>query len=188
MLWQFWLGGGPSAFGIYMFSLCTGISLYLPIILPLVSTCLLYVLLFPYIFLLFDCFEWVLIDRIEKCRGHSALWQFQMGGSISFTQVNLKIWAHLLLFPYIFILFCLWYLHVCSMCCYFLISSYYLTVSNGCSLTVLKSIEVTQHSGSFKWGEGGSIGRFTLNLPILSSLAVSCFASQKVFLYYIWKT
>ena len=83
--------GGPSAFGIYMFSLCTGISLYLPIILPLVSTCLLYALLFPYIFLLFDCFEWLLIDRIEKCRGHSVLWQFQTGGSISFTWVNLKI-------------------------------------------------------------------------------------------------
>ena len=79
MLWQFQMGG-PSAFGIYMFSLCTGISLYLPIILPLVSTCLLYALLFPYIFLLFDCFEWALIDCIEKCRGHSALWQFQMGG------------------------------------------------------------------------------------------------------------
>ena len=27
VLWQFWLGG-PSAFGIYMFSMCTGISLY----------------------------------------------------------------------------------------------------------------------------------------------------------------
>ena len=69
-----------------------------------------------------------------------------------------------------------------------LISSYYLTVLNGHSLTVLKSIEVTQHSGSFKWGAGGSNGRFTLNLPIFSSLAVSCFASQKVFLYYIRKT
>ena len=69
-----------------------------------------------------------------------------------------------------------------------IISSYYLTVSNGHSLTVLKSVEVTQHSGSFKWGGGGSISRFTLNLPILSSLAISCFASQKVFSYYIQKT
>ena len=51
-----------------MFSLCTGISLYLPII-----------RLFPYIFLLFDCFEWALIDHIEKQRVHSELWQFQMG-------------------------------------------------------------------------------------------------------------
>ena len=56
------------------------------------------VLLFPYIFLLFDCFEWVFIDCIEKQRVHSELWQFQMGGGregdfISFTQVNLKIWA-----------------------------------------------------------------------------------------------
>ena len=47
---------------------------------------------------------------------------------------------------------CLWYLHVSSMRWYLLISSYYLTVSNGCSLTALKSIELTQCSGSFKWG------------------------------------
>ena len=115
----------------------------------------------------------------------------------------------------------------------FLISSYYLTVSNGCSLVPLKSIELTQCSGSFEWG--GFI-RFTLNLKIwahfpyifllfdcfewmligniekhrvhsalwqfwmggvhqiypksenLSSLAISCFASQNVFLYYIRKT
>ena len=71
----------------------------------------------------------MLIDRIIKCRLHSALWQFQMGGSIY-----------------------LWYLHVFSMHWYFLISSYYFTVSNGCSLTALKSIEVTQCSGSFEWG------------------------------------
>ena len=157
------------------------------IILPLVSTCLLYALLFPYIFLLFDCFEWALIDCIEKCRGHSALWQFQMGGSIT----------------YIFLLFdCFkWALIDCIEKCrghlalwqfqmgggQSLISSYYLTVSNGHSLTILKSIEVTQHSGSFEW-EGGSKGRFTLNLPILSSLAISCFASQKVFSHYIRKT
>ena len=64
MLWQFQMGRGVH--------------------LPLVSTCFLYALVFPYIFLLFDCFEWVLIDRIEKCRGHSALWQFQMGGSITY--------------------------------------------------------------------------------------------------------
>ena len=47
---------------------------------------------------------------------------------------------------------CLWYLHVSSMHWYLLISSYYLTVSNGCSLTALKSIELTQCSGSFNWG------------------------------------
>ena len=77
--------------------------------LPLVSTCLLYALVFPYIFLLFDCFEWVLIDCIEKCRVHSVLWQFQRGGQIlRFTLVNLKI--------------CLWYLHVFSMHWYVLIS------------------------------------------------------------------
>ena len=54
--------------------------------LPLVSTCLLYALVFPYIFLIFDCFKWVLIDCIEKHRVDSVLWQFHMGG------VNLKIY------------------------------------------------------------------------------------------------
>ena len=105
------------------------------IILPLVSTCLLYALLFPYIFLLFDCFEWVLIDCIEKCRGHSALWQFQMGGSS-------------------------------------LISSYYLTVSNGHSLTTLKSVEVTQHSGSFKWGGPSLISSYYMTVSNGRSLTV----------------
>ena len=73
--------------------------------LPLVSTCFLYAMVFPYIFLLFDRFEWALIDCIEKQRVHSDLWQFQIGegGSSSV----------------------------------FLISSYYLTVSNGHSLTAL---------------------------------------------------
>ena len=51
--------GGPSAFGIYMF---------------------IYALVFPYIFLLVDYFEWALIGNIEQRRVHSVLWQFQMGG------------------------------------------------------------------------------------------------------------
>ena len=42
---------------------------------------------------------------------------------------------------------------------YFLISSYYLTVSNGHSLTALKSVEVTQSRDSLKWGEGRGEGR-----------------------------
>ena len=88
-------------------------------------------MVFPYIFLLFDCFEWVLIDCIEKHRGHSELWQFQTGGTI-----------------------CLWYLYP-YIYWYFLIFSNKLTVSNGHSLTALKSIEVTQSSGSFK--QGGTI-------------------------------
>ena len=36
--------------------------------------------IFPYIFLLVDCFKWALIGHIEKCRVPSVLWQFQMGG------------------------------------------------------------------------------------------------------------
>ena len=76
---------------------------------------------------------------------------------------------HLVTFLYIFLLvdcftlcsasfkprgesICLWYLHVFSMQWYFLISSYYLTVSNGLSLTAWKSKEFTLSSGSFKWG------------------------------------
>ena len=39
------LMGGSSAFGIHMF---------------------LYALVFPYIFLLVDCFEWAVIDDIEQ--------------------------------------------------------------------------------------------------------------------------
>ena len=48
-----------SAFGIYM--------------------CI-YALVFPYNFLLVDCFKWALIGHIEKQRVHSVLWQFWMGG------------------------------------------------------------------------------------------------------------
>ena len=61
------------------FTQCSG-SFKWGVHLPLVSTCFLYALVFPDIFLLFDCFEWTLIDCIEKHRVHSALWQFQMGG------------------------------------------------------------------------------------------------------------
>ena len=43
----------------------------------------------------------------------------------------------------------------------FLISSYYLTVLNGHSLTTLKSKEFTLSSGSFKW-EGGREGSSVL--------------------------
>ena len=49
----------------------------------------------------------------------------------------------------------------------FLISSYYLTVSNGCSLVPLKSVELTQCSGSFKWG-GHQIYPKSENLSSLS--------------------
>ena len=35
--------------------------------------------IFPYIFLLVDCFKWALIGHIEQQRVHSVLWQFWMG-------------------------------------------------------------------------------------------------------------
>ena len=56
--------------------------------------------------------------------------------------------------------------------CYFLISSYYLTVSNGCSLTALKSVEVTQHSGSFKWGGPSLISSYYFTVSNGCSLTV----------------
>ena len=93
--------GGPSAFGIYMFSLCTGISLYfvieqwryLPVLwqwyggvhLPLVSICFLYALVFPYIFF------------IEQWRDHCA-------GGVHLPLVSICL-LYALVFPYIFLLF-----------------------------------------------------------------------------------
>ena len=51
-------------------------------------------LVFPYIFLFVDHFEWALIGNIAQWWVHSVLWQFWMGGFIiSFTWVNLKIWT-----------------------------------------------------------------------------------------------
>ena len=50
-------------------------------------------LVFPYIFLLVDCFEWVLIGAIEKHRVDSVLWQFWVGGLIIRFTLNLNIWA-----------------------------------------------------------------------------------------------
>ena len=72
--------GGPSAFGIYMF---------------------IYALVFPYIFLLVDCFEWALIDNIEQWRVHSVLWQFWMGGPSAF---GIYMFIYALVFLYIFLL------------------------------------------------------------------------------------
>ena len=81
-LWQFQMGRGIIISFPYIFLLVDCFKLAVSnggVHLPLVSTCFLYALVFPYIFLLFDCFEWALIDHIEKRRGHSVLWQFQMG-------------------------------------------------------------------------------------------------------------
>ena len=55
---------------------------------------------------------------------------------------------------------------------YFLISSYYLTVSNGCSLSALKSVEVTQCSSSFKWGGLSLISSYYLTVSNGHSLTV----------------
>ena len=65
-------------------------------------------LVFPYIFLLFDCFKWALIDRIVKCKVHSVLWQFQVGGNLKIypgKSENELLVLNTLVFPYIFLLF-----------------------------------------------------------------------------------
>ena len=108
------------------------------------------------------------------------LWQFQVGG------VNLQIYP--LVFPYIFLLFfILAHCHF-SMHWYFLIYSYYLTVSNGCSLTALSSVKFTQCSGSFKWGEDISQSRFALVFPyifLLFFILAHChFSMHLYFLIY----
>ena len=71
------LGGSICLWCPYLY-ICTGIHL------PLVSTCFLYALVFPYIFLLFVCFELALIGDIKKHRVHSACWQFLLGGPSAF--------------------------------------------------------------------------------------------------------
>ena len=65
------------------------------------------------------------------------------------------------IFIYALVSICLWYLHVFSMHWYFLIFSYYLTVLNWLSLVTLKSVEFTQHAGSFR--VGGFHLHFSLN-------------------------
>ena len=164
----------------------TDISLYLPI-------CWGVTLTFPYIFLLLDCFKFALIDCIEKWRVHSELWQFQMGGYI----VRCT-WCHTVMSLYLPIIWLFW---ICSHWPHWkvksslwalavsnggvygkmylvshwhvLISSYYLTVSNGLSLTTLKSEEFTLSSGSFEWG--GLIVRFTLNLKVWAHFKFSLY-------------
>ena len=95
-------GEGKSA------ELPTGISLYIPIIFHISSLSFLYALVFPYIFLLFDCFKWALIDRIVKCKVHLVLWQFQVGGNLKIypgKSENGLLVLNTLVFPYIFLLF-----------------------------------------------------------------------------------
>ena len=70
---------------------------------------MLYALVFPYIFVLCDCFELALIDRIVKCKVHSVVWQFQRGGGVNLTiypkSAHELSFLYALVFPYIFLLF-----------------------------------------------------------------------------------
>ena len=106
VLWQCWLGG-PSAFESQWHqwtvkrSLCALQCWPRGVCLPLVSRCVLYALVFPYIFLLVVCFEWALIGNIEKCRVHSVLWQFWRGVHLPLVST---CFLYALVFPYIFLL------------------------------------------------------------------------------------
>ena len=102
--------GGPSAFGIYMFSLHW------------------YFLISSYYLTVSNGHSLTALKSIEVTQSSGS---FSGEGSSAFG------------------------IYMFSLQWYFLISSYYLTVSNGCSLTALKSIEVTQSCDSFKWGRGG---------------------------------
>ena len=64
----------------------------------------LYALVFPYIFLLFDCFKWVLIHCIVKCKVHSVLWVL-LNLKIYPKSENELLFLYALVFPYIFLLF-----------------------------------------------------------------------------------
>ena len=82
----------------------------------------LYALVFPYIFLLFDCFEWALIDCIAKQRVHSELRKCQTrGGDLKMypKSENELLFLYALVFPYIFLLFdcCKWVLIDCIVKC-----------------------------------------------------------------------
>ena len=97
--------------------------------LPLVSTCFLYALVFPYIFLLVDCFEWALIGDIESIEFTQHSHSFQMGGSI---------------LPLVSTCF----LYATGISLYFLIVDCFKWLS----LATLKSIEFTQHSAVLNRG------------------------------------
>ena len=90
-----------------------------------------------------------------KCKIHlvTFLYIFLLVEEFHSELCHFKCKIHLVTFLYIFLLVdCFkWALIDCKIhWWHFFISSYYLTVSNGCSLTALKSKEFTLCSGSFK--------------------------------------
>ena len=132
--------GGPSAFGIYMY---------------------IYAMVFPYIFLLVDCFEWAVIGHIEQQRVHSVLWQFQMEGVYhKFYLGKTDFSLYFFLISWLFQMGCHWW--------------HWKAVSSLRALAVSNWVVCHQ----FYLGKSENV----------SSPAVLCFASQKVFSYYIWKT
>ena len=118
VLWQCWAGGSICLWCLYLY-ICTGISLYFLIswlfkmgshlhhwttksslyALAVLNrggpsafgVCIfIYALVFPYIFLLVDCFEWALIYVIEQQKVHSVLWQFWTGGRVCLNTSSAK--------------------------------------------------------------------------------------------------
>ena len=140
------------AFGIYMFSLHW------------------YFLISSYYLTVLNGRSLTALKSVEVTQSSDS---FILGGTIC-------LWY---LYPYIYWYFLIFSnkltafgIYMFSLHWYFLISSYYLTVSNGCSLTALKSIEVTQSSGSFK---GGGPSAFGICMPLVST----CFLCTGISLY-----
>ena len=163
-----------------------------------------YELVFPYIFLLVDCFEWALIGHIEKCRVHFVLWQFWMGGgsickfyfSLYFPFSGLFLmgshWSHWKakssLCPLAVLnggVICLWYLYVFSMHWYFLIFSYNLTMFEWALIGNIEQWRVHSVDWQFQMG-GGRVHQFSppgINLKMWAHFKFcSCFMEALSFL------
>ena len=123
----FFCWGGPSAFGICIL-IYTGISLYF---------------LISWLFQMGSHWQYENAWLSLSCQSVS------LGGTICLRYLYPYIYWYFLIFSYKWTAFGI---YMFSLHWYFLISSYYLTVLNGCSLTALKSVEVTQSSDSFIWG------------------------------------
>ena len=92
------LMGGPSAFGIYMFSLCTGISLYFLISWPFWMGS--HWQHWKWCLYLYICTGISLYFLFEQWRDHSVLWQCWWGVHLPLVSVSLYMHWYFLIFSY----------------------------------------------------------------------------------------
>ena len=93
------LGGDPSAFGVCIFSICTGISLYFLISWPFQMGS--HWWHWKWCLYLYICTGISLYFLFEQWRDHFVLWQWWQGGPSAF---GVCIFIYALVFPYIFLL------------------------------------------------------------------------------------